>query len=173
MNPILWVVHSLGGIVTKQALIYSDGLHDANKEDERSVYISTFGIIFLGTPHSGSELAAWGEMLQRMVGFVPRRIFDSEPVLIKTLRSNSETLRAINLAFTNMVGRFKIHLVHEAHKTDLKGTKAFVVDSQSAAPEWATAKSYGIEADVSIYYVSFTTRVSQVSIRTNHSFASM
>lgn len=150
-NPIIWVAHSLGGILLKRALEYSDSVRLAVHEDFRSVYISTYAIVFLGTPHEGSDLAKWGEMLQGMAGHIPRKFFDSEPILIRTLRKDSEILDAINNDFLNIQQRFKIHLVHENQKTDLKGTMSLIVDSKSAGPRWYGVSTYGIEADVSAY----------------------
>lgn len=150
-NPIIWVAHSLGGILVKRALEHSDSVRVADHEDYRSIYVSTYGIIFLGTPHDGSELASWGSALQGMAGHVPRKFFDSEPVLIETLRKDNETLDNININFLNIYQRFKIHMVHENQKTDLKGTKSLIVDAKSAAPRLPGVTSYGVEADVSNY----------------------
>ncbi|KAG6357943.1 hypothetical protein INS49_013826 [Diaporthe citri] len=146
-NPIIWVAHSLGGILVKRALEHSDSVRVADHEDYRSIYVSTYGIIFLGTPHDGSELASWGSALQGMAGHVPRKFFDSEPVLIETLRKDNETLDNININFLNIYQRFKIQMVHENQKTDLKGTKSLIVDAKSAAPRLPGVTSYGVEAD--------------------------
>lgn len=152
-NPIIWVAHSLGGILVKRALEHSDSVRVADHEDYRSIYVSTYGIIFLGTPHDGSELASWGAALQGMAGHVPRKFFDSEPVLIETLRKDNETLDNININFLNIYQRFKIHMVHENQKTDLKGTKSLIVDAKSAAPRLPGVTSYGVEADVSNHWI--------------------
>lgn len=66
-NPIIWVAHSLGGILVKRALELSNDLQGKNADDLRSIYVSTYGIIFLGTPHNGSDAAKWGLVLQNMV----------------------------------------------------------------------------------------------------------
>lgn len=122
--PIIWVVHSLGGIVTKRALLYSNDIRAHHQEDLRSVFVSTFAIIFLGTPHLGSDLATWGRMIQAMSDAVmPRKFFETESVLLKTLKKDNETLENINLHFLDIHQKFRIHMVHENHKTDLKGTK--------------------------------------------------
>jgi hypothetical protein len=120
--PIIWVVHSLGGILTKRALLYSNDLRDANQEDLRSIYVSTYGIIFLGTPHGGADLATWGTIIQRMAdAVVPKKLISTEPVLLKTLKKDSETLQQITNHFLDIYQRFKIHMVHENHKTSVKG----------------------------------------------------
>lgn len=148
-NPIIWVVHSMGGILLKKALLHSAGTFAPNQEDDRAVFVSTRAIVFLGTPHIGSKVAKWGETLQGMAGYAPRLIWDSEPILVKTLRENSETLNSINDEFLQVMQRFDVHLVHETHKTNLKGTKRLIVESHSASPNWVGAHAYGIEADVS------------------------
>jgi hypothetical protein len=111
-NPIIWVVHSLGGILIKRALEYSNDLRVASHEDYRSVYISTYAIIFLGTPHMGSDIATWGHVLQSMSDVIlPKKLFDSEPVLLKTLKRDNETLQNINNHFLDIYQRFKIQYV--------------------------------------------------------------
>lgn len=118
------MAHSLGGIVTKRALLYSNDVRDPNQEDLRSICVSTFGIIFLGTPHNGSSIAGWGEMIQRMVDAVaPRKMFDSESVLLRSLKKDSETLQEISNHFLDIYQKFRIHMAHENQKTDVKGSK--------------------------------------------------
>lgn len=123
-NPIIWVAHSLGGILVKRALLYSNDVHAANHEPFRAIFVSTYGIIFLGTPHNGSGLATWGRVLQAMSDVIlPKKLFESESVLLKTLKHDNERLQEINSHFLDIYQRFQIHMVHEGHTTDLKGTK--------------------------------------------------
>jgi hypothetical protein len=123
-NPIIWVCHSLGGILVKRALLYSNDVRAVFHEHYRSIYVSTFGLIFLGTPHTGADAASWGLMLQAMSdAILPRKFFESESILLKTLKRDNETLASINNHFLDIYQRFRIHMVHENHKTDVKGTK--------------------------------------------------
>ncbi|KAG7042875.1 LipA and NB-ARC domain-containing protein [Colletotrichum scovillei] len=146
-NPIIFVAHSLGGILVKRALIYSNDLRDKNQEDARSIFVSTFGIIFLGTPHTGSDMATWGIVLQKMADAIaPKKMFESESVLLKTLKKDNETLQNINSHFLDFYQRFKIHMAHENHKTDIRGTMVTVVDASSASPQLPGVVYYGIEA---------------------------
>ncbi|KAK3321656.1 hypothetical protein B0H66DRAFT_638213 [Apodospora peruviana] len=146
-NPIIWVAHSLGGIVTKRALLYSNDVRAHHQEDFRSIFVSTYGIVFLGTPHIGSDIATWGRILQYMSDVViPRKFFETESVLLKTLKKDNETLQSINSHFLDIYQRFRIHMVHENHTTDLKGTKVLVVDASSASPQLPGVTYYGIEA---------------------------
>ncbi|KAI0458926.1 hypothetical protein F5B21DRAFT_372218 [Xylaria acuta] len=146
-NPIIWVCHSLGGILVKRALLYSNDLRTSQHEDYRSIYVSTYGMVFLGTPHTGSDIATWGTVLQAMSdAVVPRSFFQSESVLLKTLKRDNETLQNINNHFLDVYQRFKILMAHENHKTDLKGTKMLVVDATSAGPQLPGVTYYAIEA---------------------------
>ncbi|OHF04402.1 LipA and NB-ARC domain-containing protein [Colletotrichum orchidophilum] len=146
-NPIIFVAHSLGGILVKRALLYSNDLRDKNQEDARSIFVSTFGIIFLGTPHTGSDMATWGIVLQKMADAIaPKKVFESESVLLKTLKKDNENLQNINSHFLDVYQRFKIHMAHENHKTDVKGTMVVVVDASSASPQLPGVTYYGIEA---------------------------
>lgn len=127
-HPIIFVVHSLGGILLKRALELSYDLTSKNADDNRSIYVSTYGVIFLGTPHNGADAAKWGLILQGMVNaLVPKKIMETEAQMIKTLQTNNETLQNINLHFLDIYQRFKICMVHEQEKTDLKGTKTLIV----------------------------------------------
>ncbi|KAK2015395.1 lipa and NB-ARC domain-containing protein [Colletotrichum eremochloae] len=146
-NPIIFVAHSLGGLLVKRALLYSNDVRAKNQEDVRSIFISTYGIIFLGTPHNGSDMAAWGLVLQRMADAIaPRKVFESEPILLKTLKKENEMLESINNHFLDVYQRFQIHMAHENHKTDVKGTKMLIVDAKSASPQLPGVTYYGIEA---------------------------
>ncbi|OCL01768.1 hypothetical protein AOQ84DRAFT_425923 [Glonium stellatum] len=64
-RPLIFIAHSLGGIVVKEMLARSS----ASTETElKNVVDSTAAVIFLGTPHRGSpDLAALGEWVRSVV----------------------------------------------------------------------------------------------------------
>lgn len=137
----------MGGILLKRALELSSDLTGKNADDLRSIIVSTYGIIFLGTPHIGSDIARWGKVLEGVVSAVfPKKMVLTESQLVKTLQMNNETLANINLKFLDIYQRFNICMVHEGAPTDFKGTKAFVVDQNSAAPLLPDVHYFGIEA---------------------------
>ncbi|KAH8648676.1 hypothetical protein BX600DRAFT_442963 [Xylariales sp. PMI_506] len=64
-RPLILVGHSLGGIVIKSALIFSN---QAKREDFLAVSVSTAGIVFLGTPHPESlDQSIWPTTLASIV----------------------------------------------------------------------------------------------------------
>ena len=112
-RPLIFVAHSLGGLIVKEALRRS--------RDERyhrylkDVYRSTFAIIFFGTPHRGSSAAAWGEMLRRIASAVQ---FDSARSILTDLDPSSGSTRLDDLseAFSDMLDEkgFQIYSFQES-----------------------------------------------------------
>ncbi|KAE9343754.1 hypothetical protein PF008_g9543 [Phytophthora fragariae] len=65
-RPVVFVTHSLGGVLLKQVLLASAN-PDA-EDDEASLINNVNGVVFFGVPHHGSPVA------QRIQTFKPRRI---------------------------------------------------------------------------------------------------
>jgi hypothetical protein len=147
-RPIVFVCHSLGGLVVKRALITCRNMTSEKTEHLRSVFVSTYGILFLGTPHNGSEAAKWGLLLQNICSVVlPKRVLDTSSQLIEGLKTNNENLQSINRLFTEIVGRFHIFFFHETRPMDMHGVRLLIVDEASAAPNYEGVERMGIEAD--------------------------
>ena len=83
-RPILFISHSLGGIIVKQALV-----HAQNEAKYESIKYHTKGIVFLATPHKGSNFANYGKILASLATRLTNR---PPPKLLDALRKNSETL---------------------------------------------------------------------------------
>ncbi|OJJ41230.1 hypothetical protein ASPWEDRAFT_731886 [Aspergillus wentii DTO 134E9] len=66
-RPIIFIAHSLGGILVKEALVQAK-----LGEAYYSIYTATFGIAFFGTPHRGSPLARVGDVVAKVVRTVLR-----------------------------------------------------------------------------------------------------
>ncbi|KAH0542388.1 hypothetical protein FGG08_003233 [Glutinoglossum americanum] len=146
-RPIVFVCHSLGGIVVKRALQYSKSITEMKIEHLRSIYVSTCGILFLGTPHTGADPAKWGETLHN-IGSVTllSGVIKTEPALIKALQTNAETLQNINLEFMTFQKRYNMFFFHETLKMRIGIMEKYVVDEPSAAPIVDGAEYAGIEA---------------------------
>ena len=79
--------------------------------------MSTVGVIFLGTPHRGTQAGKWGEFVARSGKALG---FGSEDSILRDLREDSETLRDLLYEFTLWANRIQPKLVcfFEQHKTD-------------------------------------------------------
>ena len=78
---------------------------------------------------------------------LPKKFFDTSSQLVEALVSNNETLQNINRLFIEIISRYRVYLFHESKPTDLKGTRSFVVDEDSAAPVIEGVERMGIERD--------------------------
>jgi hypothetical protein len=78
---------------------------------------STVGIIFLGTPHRGTQASKWGELIAisgKNLGL------GSEDAILRDLREDSETLTDLLYNFALWLSRMSVTTVCfvEQHKTD-------------------------------------------------------
>lgn len=126
-SPIIWIMHSLGGILVKRALAYSNDLTAKSADSSRSIFIATYGLIFLGTPHTGSDHAKMGMILQAMCNAIlPKSVVETRPGLIKTLKANNETLQNINLHFLDFYQRFEVCFFSQQNGTQGEKLMAFI-----------------------------------------------
>ncbi|PNP57410.1 hypothetical protein THARTR1_02407 [Trichoderma harzianum] len=97
-RPIIFVVHSLGGLVIQDALLICNNPNDEGQSD---ILSSTRGIAFLGTPHAGADLERFATAVANVVSLVKK----PNKRLLGVLRRNSETLANIKDGFHTMVVR--------------------------------------------------------------------
>ncbi|KAF9732054.1 hypothetical protein PMIN02_004136 [Paraphaeosphaeria minitans] len=90
-RPIIFVAHSLGGLVVANGLASQSG----SNEQRQEVISSTCGTIFLGTPFKGSDKAAWAGLAEKIFGMLS----DSNDQIIKDLDTKSTKLQQISSDF--------------------------------------------------------------------------
>lgn len=118
-----------------KALIFSASRVSIESSRTHSLYLCTYGILFFGTPHNGSNKARLLSGLQNLAStIVPKRAVQFESGLLKSLKDGSETLQNITNDFAPLMARFQMYFFWEQLKSDLKYTKDYVVDESSAAP---------------------------------------
>ncbi|KAJ6198058.1 hypothetical protein J3E72DRAFT_384946 [Bipolaris maydis] len=120
-KPLVFVVHSLGGIILKDAIRRSE------TTQERTRFI-----VFLGTPHRGSEYAGWGQIASNLARVAMQ---DSNKKILETLEVNNEVLDNIHEEFKQIAskGKFKVHSFQEARGvTGVSGLEGKVVDNFSS-----------------------------------------
>jgi hypothetical protein len=127
-RPLFFVAHSLGGLVTEQALLVS---LEPGEPRLRSIPTCTAGVVFMGTPHSGSHLATWGYTLARLLD----RVWRTNKDLLSLLKQRSEVLKAVEEVFQRqlsadgLLNNIKIFCFYETVAVDVVG---FVVPEESA-----------------------------------------
>ncbi len=111
-----------------QALAYSASRTSAHIEHLHSIYVSTYAVLFLGTPHNGSDKAKLAGIGQRMLSaLVPKKVWDTDSQLLNALQEGSETLQAITDQFAPLMKQFRIFFFWEQERTDLGYTKGYVI----------------------------------------------
>ncbi|PQE12984.1 ribonuclease p mrp subunit protein [Rutstroemia sp. NJR-2017a BBW] len=147
-KPIIFLCHSLGGIVVKRALSYSMSRSSDKIAHYHTIFTCTYGILFFGTPHNGSSQANLLLSLQRLANLtIPRKLGQNESALVSALREESETLQNITDYFVPLMKNFSICFIWEQQKTDLKYKKEYIVEEASAAPVFDDTERVGIASD--------------------------
>ncbi len=127
-RPIVFVCHSLGGLIAKQALRVSSD--SPAREDFRRLGENVVGIVFLGTPHQGAFLASVARRLASALGPVARLSGFTE----STTELAKENAHLENLGdwFRSIVARRRLQVLVYTENLPTKGT--VIVDNHSANP---------------------------------------
>lgn len=105
-NPVIFIAHSMGGLVTKKA--YMLARQDRKYQD---IANSIYGIVFLGTPHRGADNAKTLQRLVRLVLARPAKGY------LDDLARNSTALQEINESFRHVSENLKIASFYETRET--------------------------------------------------------
>ncbi|KPA36732.1 hypothetical protein FLAG1_10477, partial [Fusarium langsethiae] len=139
-RKFIFVCHSLGGIVLKQicrphdlcdnsnflpkALIIAHERESRYAEIEKSVA----GVIFLGTPHRGAEVAYWSKFLTKIANVFTAGKTRGD--LLRSLAPKSTELGTICSQFVERAVKLQIFSLYERH--DFPGLGSLIVDEHSA-----------------------------------------
>lgn len=97
-----------------QAISYSASRKGPRSAHIQSIYTSTYGILFFGTPHHGSSKARLLGNLQRIAQLaIPKKAADFETGLVNALEEQSEILQNITDQFTPLMNEFRIYFFWE------------------------------------------------------------
>src|ERR1700753_3304686 len=122
-RPIIFVVHSAGGLVIKRAVMRCQNIPHL-----RDIKSSIYGIIFLGTPHYGSELAGDLSTVQNIYATVTRK---NPSAFTKEIRTFSSTIVDINDEFGYLLPSLSLYCFYETLPMKLpsasKGVKSDLV----------------------------------------------
>ena len=117
-RPLIFVAHSLGGLLVKDALIESRKYEDSRPQ--RSIFTACYGAMFFGTPHLGSGLASWGNLLSNVVEALGLG-FSTYKGVLRSLSLDSEKLDNLARDFNDILNanipqedKIKIYSFQEA-----------------------------------------------------------
>ncbi|CAM1510967.1 Fc.00g084800.m01.CDS01 [Cosmosporella sp. VM-42] len=126
-RPLIFIAHSLGGLIVKRAILLC-----ATNDDWSAIKGSTKSIIFMGTPHMGSEKAEDLVVVQKLASLMKFQT----PIatnLTKELKTFSTAVQDINMEFTIDVHRsIKLLCCYESHPQRLPGGSKEII-----VPQWS------------------------------------
>lgn len=95
-RPLIFVAHSMGGLVCKKALLLSRNHPEPHL---RGIFDSLTGIIFMGSPHQGSWVADWADTPVSALGFLRA----TNSLLLEALGTDNQFLEGIQHDFLSML----------------------------------------------------------------------
>ncbi|KAJ5288889.1 hypothetical protein N7478_001919 [Penicillium angulare] len=127
---IIFIGHSLGGLVIKQALLNA-------KEDPKygSIRTATSGLVFFGTPHRGAKAVELGKIAARVARFVSKGHASND--LLDCLEHNSLFTRQMSDRFRHQLEDYRVVSFIEGKEVQIGGVgpasiSHLVVDEESA-----------------------------------------
>ncbi|KAF3390337.1 Sulfite efflux pump SSU1 [Penicillium rolfsii] len=127
---IIFIGHSLGGLVIKQALLNA-------KEDPKynAIRSSTSGLVFFGTPHRGAKAVELGKIAARVARFISKGHASND--LLDCLEHNSLFTRQMSDRFRHQLEDYRVVSFIEGKEVFLGGAgpaslSHLVVDEESA-----------------------------------------
>ncbi|KZL70980.1 ankyrin repeat protein [Colletotrichum tofieldiae] len=134
-RPVIFLCHSLGGIVCKQALVFA---HEDGHLFAKLLQ-SIGGIVFLGTPHRGSAIATFASVVGRIINTsmatasVGMRPGPIRTDLLEQLHHDSEALQEVSLAVRNRLRDMRVVSFYETEPTP--PLSSLIVDRTSSLLE--------------------------------------
>jgi predicted alpha/beta hydrolase family esterase len=119
-RPVVFITHSMGGLLVKQML---RNALDFNNPRWQKIVEQTKGIVYLSTPHSGSDLANWTQYIKLII---------RGTVSLEELKAHHPRLLELNEVYRNQerLSQIPIEVYYEKHETQ----GFLVVNSTSANP---------------------------------------
>ncbi|KAH0404082.1 hypothetical protein KCU89_g1487, partial [Aureobasidium melanogenum] len=128
-RPIIFIGHSLGGIIIKDALIRSSECKHS-KQDVRlgAIFDATIGVIFMATPHRGSRTAS---LAQYAVTAAKIALQNPNRHIIDALKVDSQILEKQRTSFGAIIEPSKLRCAYEelpTHTQLIVGAASAMID---------------------------------------------
>ncbi|KAK4888605.1 hypothetical protein LTR27_012500 [Elasticomyces elasticus] len=108
-RPIVFICHSLGGIVVKKALIVA---HNRSPSYYKDILDSVQGIVFMGVPHAGAGIARLGALFSKLLQMATAgRTTNSD--LVSFLKKGSKPLSDISGQAIHRLSALQVYSFYE------------------------------------------------------------
>ncbi|UZP35142.1 hypothetical protein NXS19_002958 [Fusarium pseudograminearum] len=126
--PILFIGHSLGGIILKAALLKAELARVGHLEHFKAIKLSTYAVVFLGTPHQGGEGIPLVEVLRRISSVVNH----TNTKILKKMERNSEWLQNLQSDYNAISQDVETIFFYETLKMNVGVMSLLIVPKHSA-----------------------------------------
>mgnify|MGYP001606572691 CR=1 FL=1 len=124
-RPLIFICHSLGGVVFKEFLVHIS----LQLDDCRHLAQSVSGVVFMGTPHRGSKVASLAQVLSKIVDVATLGSLIRTD-LLRTLRVSSAELETISRHATLLLKSLAVISFYE--QKPLGATLVCLINGKSA-----------------------------------------
>ncbi|TVY85021.1 Protein SERAC1 [Lachnellula suecica] len=139
-RPIIFVCYSMGGIVVKKALVIACLDHS----DYGEIHKAVKGIMFMATPHRGSGLAQFPDILAKITRLATKISGNSlRTDLLRNLGSDAKVLSEISTDFRNQYNGVEIATFYEQQLVQTSyGISTLIVEEESAKMDTPKERLY-------------------------------
>lgn len=114
MRPLIFITHSLGGVVVKEALVTAFHCHEAYP----MIWTFTYAVFFIAVPHKGSPCTSWGKIACNIVRAVTNQPSNK---LLESVSQHSDYNMALNTRFEPLHEAYKFYTWIEGRPTQPLG----------------------------------------------------
>ena len=100
-----------------KALVQANSASEDHVSHHKAIELSTYGIIFLGTPHQGTDGVDLAMLLLQIQSFYSK----TNDKVLKHLQRDSELLQALTSQYAAISGRFDTKFCYEVYPTHIPG----------------------------------------------------
>jgi hypothetical protein len=119
--------------------------HSGHLKEHKAIKTSTYGIIFMGTPHQGGEGVPWGQRLVNVASI----FMHTNDNLLRVLAKDSETLQSQLAQYAPISSDFVTKFAYETYPMRIAklGEMIIVPKSSAVVPGAVDAEAIAIMAD--------------------------
>lgn len=143
-RPVIFICHGLGGIIVKSALVHSASRTSQFTSHLNAIYVSTFAILFFGTPHDHIDVGKWLPSGSSPSIANPTGGDRHMAEVCTDLPLTVHTLEVITNQFAPLMTKVHMYLFWEGLKTELLNGSDYMVHPSSAAPHLYDTERCGI-----------------------------
>jgi pimeloyl-ACP methyl ester carboxylesterase len=140
-RPLVFIAHSMGGLVVKQML--HNALASAGRE-WRPIAEKTAGVCFIATPHTGAAVSGWLHYLRAVLGEHFKALGRPTPA-IEDLKAHSPALMELNTWFRHHAHESQLRA--KVYRENLPWKGSLIVLPDEADPELLGVKAISLDED--------------------------